>query len=98
MKNSIEQSLPRLVRIVNKMHRAIDIMQYFALREWKFESKNFLALIGELKGRDVTDFNPDLRVVKDEYPAIRNLWLGCRRFILREPDSNVTLARQKYVA
>lgn len=87
-----------MVRIVRKMHHAIDLMQYFALKDWKFYSRNFTKLMSDLSERDAEEFNCDIRSVKDEEAAIANVWLGVRRFILKEPDSNVTLARQKYAA
>lgn len=76
----------------------MDLMQYFALRDWKFYSKNFMKLMVDLNEHDCVEFNCDIRTVKDEQQAIANVWLGVRRFILKEPDSNATLARQKYAA
>jgi len=80
------------------MHHAIDLMQYFALKDWKFHSGNYIELMSDLNERDKIDYNCDIRTVTNEKEAITNVWLGCRRFILKEPDSNVTLARKKYAA
>ena len=87
-----------MMRIVKKMHHAIDLMQYFALRDWKFYSRNFMKLMVDLNETDCEEFNCDIRSVKNEEEAIGQVWLGLRRYILKEPDSNVTLARQKYTA
>lgn len=87
-----------MLRIVNKMHHAIDLMQYFAIRDWKFRSNNFIQMMADLNDSDSKTFNCDIRGIGDEEVAIANVWLGCRRYILKEPDDNVTLARKKYSA
>ena len=78
------------------MHHAIDLMQYFALKDWQFHSPNYEQLMSDLSESDAVEYNCDIRSVTDEEKAIRNVWLGCRRYILKEPDSNVTLAKKKY--
>ena len=80
------------------MHHAIDLMQYFALRDWKFKSNNYIKMMADMSEYDGKTFNCDIRSVEDEEAAIANVWLGCRRYILKEPDDNVTLARKKYTA
>ena len=87
-----------MLRIVNKMHHAIDLMQYFALKDWTFHSPNYAQLMSDLSQWDSLEYNCDIRSVKNEEQAIANVWLGCRRYILKEPDSNVYLARKKYTA
>lgn len=68
------------------------------VRDWNFTSNNFIRLIDDLKDGDLIEFNPDMRKVEDEVLAIEDLWLGCRRYILKEADENITLAQRKYVA
>jgi hypothetical protein len=80
------------------MHHAIDLMQYFALKDWKFHSPNYAQLMSDLSASDKVEYNCDIRSVTNEERAIRNVWLGCRRYILKEPDSNITLAKKKYTA
>lgn len=87
-----------MLRVVNKMHHALKLTHYFMLRDWNFTSNNFIRLIDDLKGGDSIEFNPDMRKVEDEVLAIEDLWLGCRRYILKEADENITLAQRKYVA
>lgn len=80
------------------MHHALKLTHYFMLRDWNFTSNNFIRLIDDLKDGDSIEFNPDMRKVEDEVLAIEDLWLGCRRYILKEADENITLAQRKYVA
>ena len=86
-----------MVKIVGKMHRAIDLMHYFVINEWNFSSPNYLKLIDAIPESEVADFKLDLRKV-DEREGVRKCWLGCRRFILKEDDSTIELARKKYIA
>ena len=89
-----------MVRIVSKMHRAIDLMKYFVLNEWKFGCDNFYQLMNDLTPYDEVEFDVDMRKFRAtngcKLGTIANSWLGCRRYILNEPDSNVALARKKY--
>lgn len=89
-----------MLRVVNKMHHALKLTKYFMLKDWNFTSNNFIQLINDLDGHsiDSVEFDPDIRKVKDEVVAIEELWLGCRRYILKEADDNVTLAQRKYIA
>ncbi|KAI1289356.1 putative fatty acyl-CoA reductase [Halotydeus destructor] len=90
-----------MVRIVSKMHRAIDLMQFFVLNEWQFKSANFTKLLEDLSPGDEVEFDCDMSKFRasngDIYQAIENTWWGCRRYILNESDSNVGMARKKYV-
>lgn len=92
------QNLCRMLRVVNKMHHALKLTHYFMVRDWNFTSNNFIRLIDDLEGHDSIEFNPDMRKVEDEVQAIEDLWLGCRRFILKENDKTIDLAHKKYVA
>lgn len=77
-------------------------MKYFVTHDWKFGSNNFFQLINDLSPYDDDVFDVDMRKFRatggSKLGAIRNSWLGCRRYILKEPDSNMTIARAKHQA
>jgi len=41
-----------MVRIYDKLHRAVNALEFFTTREWKFSTNNVLMLIDQLKGID----------------------------------------------
>ncbi len=41
-----------MVRIYEKLHRAVKALEWFTTREWKFSTNNVLMLIDQLKGVD----------------------------------------------
>ena len=42
----------RLIRIYQKLQRAIEALEYFTTRGWNFDSTNVIALSQELRGID----------------------------------------------
>lgn len=42
----------RMVKITEKLHKAIGALEWFTTRQWHFKCNNVLALSSELKGKD----------------------------------------------
>lgn len=42
----------RMVKITEKLHKAIGALEWFTTRQWQFKCNNVLALSSELKGKD----------------------------------------------
>lgn len=73
----------------------MDAMKYFSQHEWKFKSDNCLQLLANMTDLDKKMFNfhyfyPDREEIADFF------WLGARRFILKQPDSNIEAAKTRY--
>jgi len=83
-----------MVRLMRRMHHAFDMLGYFARREWDFPSNNLIALYESMSTTDQTLFNIDVKQVKwREY--IHDSYLGIRRYLLKEEDSNIEAARKR---
>ena len=41
-----------MVKLYEKLHRAITALEWFTTKEWKFTSNNVLMLIDQLTGKD----------------------------------------------
>ncbi len=44
--------IQRMVRIYDKLHRAVNALEWFTTHEWKFSNNNVLQLIDQLNGVD----------------------------------------------
>uniref|UniRef100_T1KXA6 Fatty acyl-CoA reductase n=1 Tax=Tetranychus urticae TaxID=32264 RepID=T1KXA6_TETUR len=86
---------PIMKRIVDRMHYALDLMKYFADRHWSFECDNYINLIHSLKGPDCNTFDLDISKPRTD-DVLMNVWLGIRRYLLKEDDRTISMARIKY--
>jgi fatty acyl-CoA reductase len=88
---------PMVYRVVRKMHHAFDLLAYFVRREWSFPSTNLQALIQEIKEvspEDSKTFYMDVSEV--DWPQyIGDCYMGFRRYLMKEPDSNVPEGRNQ---
>lgn len=82
-------------RVVARMHYAFDLMKYFADRSWEFETNGLINLINSLKGKDREIFNVDVGNIDSDY-AVSKVWLGVRKYLLRESEKTIPIARIKY--
>ncbi|KAF7492661.1 Putative fatty acyl-CoA reductase [Sarcoptes scabiei] len=85
---------PILVRVYAKLHRAIQSLEYFTTRDWNFSSRNVVQLTEALEGIDKQVFEFDVRkLVWSDY--WRDYVLGIRKFVLKEDEATLPLARTK---
>lgn len=86
-----------VVKAVNRMHHANEMFDYFCSNQWNFVTDNMKKLIELQTGPDKETFNCDVRAINwSDYARIG--WIGCRRFILNEPDDTFDYAKQRYRA
>jgi len=84
----------RMVRAVEKLHKAITSLEDFTTRQWQFKCNNVLALSKELQGSDKETFAFDIRQL--HWPTYwEDYVLGMRKFILKEDHSSLPVARKK---
>lgn len=84
-----------MVNMVKKMHHANKIFEYFCSNQWLFSGDNMEQLRRLMNQTDLLIFNCNVRSIDWNIYA-RTSWLGCRRYILREEDSTIELAKKKY--
>lgn len=88
---------PMMVRVVKKMHHAFDLLSYFVRREWKYPCNNILALIEFMEKTCPSDkaiFYMDVRELNWKN-YISDCYMGFRRYLMREPDSNIPSAKRR---
>ena len=80
---------------VQRMHFSMDLMRYFAFHDWSFRCDHVIALIERMHPEDRRFFDFDIRP-QDPVQVSRSIWLGIRRYLLKESDKTIHLAQIKY--
>lgn len=84
---------PRMMRIVNRLHRSMMLLEYFTSHSWVWGSDNLTMLLGQLSPEDRKMFNFDVRQLHwPEY--IENYCMGTKKYLLNEDMSGLPAARQ----
>nr|CAD7197092.1 unnamed protein product [Timema douglasi] len=83
---------PIMVRVHDKLQRAVSCLEFFTTHEWRFTNDNMTRLMARLHPRDRKIFNFDIadldwKVYWEQYV------LGTRKFILKEDPSTFPAAR-----
>lgn len=83
------------VRVCKRANSLTTVVAYFLLREWKFSPDNRLTLINEfMSDEDRRLFNCDIKQI-DWEAFCHNYALGIRKFMIKEPMSNLNKARAR---
>lgn len=81
------------MRIFNRLHKAISLLEYFSSQDWEWNSENMSMLMSELTPEDRKTFNFDVRQLNwPEY--IENYCIGTKKYVLNEDMSDIPAARQ----
>uniref|UniRef100_A0A3P9M3Y1 Fatty acyl-CoA reductase n=1 Tax=Oryzias latipes TaxID=8090 RepID=A0A3P9M3Y1_ORYLA len=84
---------PQMMRIFNRLHKAIGLLEYFSSQDWEWNSDNISMLMSQLTPEDRTMFNFDVRQLNwPEY--IENYCIGTKKYVLNEDMSDIPAARQ----
>ncbi|MBN3306003.1 FACR2 reductase, partial [Amia calva] len=84
---------PRMMRIFNRLHKALMLLEYFSNQSWDWNSDNMSMLLGQLSPEDKKIFNFDVRQLNwPEY--IENYCIGTKKYVLNEDMSELPAARQ----
>jgi len=79
---------------MNKMSRALEAVDHFSRNEWNFKSCNLISLWSKLNPTDQKEFNFDMASI--DWPTMsKNSYLGDRRFLLKETDDTIPMARKR---
>ncbi|XP_041935591.1 fatty acyl-CoA reductase 1-like [Alosa sapidissima] len=84
---------PQMMRIFNRLHKAIGLLEYFSSQDWEWNSENMNMLMSQLSPEDRKTFNFDVRQLNwPEY--IENYCIGTKKYVLNEDMSDIPAARQ----
>ncbi|XP_048862742.1 fatty acyl-CoA reductase 1-like isoform X1 [Brienomyrus brachyistius] len=84
---------PQMMRIFNRLHKAIGLLEYFSSQDWEWNSDNVSMLMAQLTPEDRKMFNFDVRQLNwPEY--IENYCIGTKKYVLNEDMSDIPAARQ----
>lgn len=84
---------PQMMRIFNRLHKAIGLLEYFSSQDWEWNSDNMNMLMNQLSPEDRKTFNFDVRQLNwPEY--IENYCIGTKKYVLNEDMSDIPAARQ----
>ncbi|XP_034529544.1 fatty acyl-CoA reductase 1 isoform X3 [Notolabrus celidotus] len=84
---------PQMMRIFNRLHKAISLLEYFSSQDWEWNSENLSMLMSQLTPEDRKTFNFDVRQLNwPEY--IENYCIGTKKYVLNEEMSDIPAARQ----
>lgn len=88
---------PFMLKVVGKMTKAIESLQYFMLREWQWSSSNLNFLRSQLRQTDchsLETFNFDIRPMNwRDY--LDNYVLGTRHYVLKNSPDTLESSRKK---
>ncbi|ETN61391.1 hypothetical protein AND_006947 [Anopheles darlingi] len=82
---------PRLLRSYKKIHRFMDVIEYFSMREWEFKMDNMTGLWRRLSSEDQKLFFFDMRQINWDY-FLEQYFCGIRRYLLNDPMETVPQA------
>jgi len=79
---------PFMWKLICKMHKAMQALEYFSTRQWSWSNDNVHALNDELDEQDKALFNCDLRKLPAWDSFLENYILGIRQYICKSsPDT-----------
>ncbi|CAG2176235.1 unnamed protein product, partial [Oppiella nova] len=83
-----------MVKVTRKMHRAFEVLEHFTSKEWVFHNRNYYDIHDRLSPEDQRLYFSDIRRLDWRIYA-ENLYLGTRRYLLKEDDSNIDKAQTR---
>ncbi|XP_042651073.1 fatty acyl-CoA reductase 2 isoform X2 [Tyto alba] len=84
---------PRMMKIVNRLHKSMMLMQYFSTQSWAWSSDNMNMLMSHLNTEDKKLYNFDVRQLHwSEY--IESYCLGAKKYLLNEDMAGIPAAKQ----
>ncbi|XP_076391887.1 fatty acyl-CoA reductase wat-like [Megachile rotundata] len=86
---------PRMLKIYRKIHKFMDVLNYFATKEWKFSNENFKALLGKMTSEDYERFFCDITKLNWEI-YFQTYVKGIRIYLIKDPLDSLPQARIKW--
>ncbi|XP_012528500.1 fatty acyl-CoA reductase wat isoform X2 [Monomorium pharaonis] len=86
---------PRLLKVYKKIHKFMDVLNYFATQEWKFTNNRLHTLMSKLTFKDREKFYCDIRDV-DWNTYFETYIKGIRVYLIKDPLDTLPQARVKW--
>uniref|UniRef100_A0A6P4E1Y8 Fatty acyl-CoA reductase n=1 Tax=Drosophila rhopaloa TaxID=1041015 RepID=A0A6P4E1Y8_DRORH len=85
---------PFVVNVQNKIAKAVECLEYFATRQWRFKDDNVHALLNTLSPKDREIFVFDVRHINwDKY--VERYVLGFREFLFKQRPESLPASRKR---
>ncbi|XP_051171885.1 fatty acyl-CoA reductase wat-like isoform X2 [Leptopilina boulardi] len=85
----------RLMKIYKKIHRFMDVLNYFTTKEWKFSNDRVHNLINRMSAKDRENFSCDMReIVWDTF--FKTYIKGIRIYLIKDPMETLPQARVRW--
>ncbi|CAD1478132.1 unnamed protein product, partial [Heterotrigona itama] len=86
---------PRMLKIYKKIHKFMDVLNYFSTKEWKFSNDNIKGLLSKMTKEDRENFAFDVTEIDwDHY--FRMYVRGIRMYLIKDPLDTLPKARAKW--
>lgn len=82
-----------MVYVQKKISVGMDVLKFFTMNNWDFNSDNFQNLTGEQSKSERVMFHVDTKNVGDAEEYLRDSIRGGRVYCAREPLSNIPQAK-----
>lgn len=83
-----------MMRVQNKILRAVTSLQFFTTHEWRFLNDNMMDLITKMHPEDREKF--DFNVCKIEWKSyLESYVLGTRKYIMKEDPNTLEVAKKR---
>ncbi|NXK73567.1 FACR1 reductase, partial [Amazona guildingii] len=83
----------RMMKIINRLHKSMTLLQYFSTQSWDWSSENMNMLMSHLNTEDKKLYNFDVRQLHwSEY--IESYCLGAKKYLLNEDMAGIPAAKQ----
>ncbi|KOC68027.1 Putative fatty acyl-CoA reductase [Habropoda laboriosa] len=86
---------PRMLKIYKKIHKFMDVLDYFTTRDWTFSNDNFKAVLSNLTPEDRDNFFCDITQIQwDRF--FRTYVQGIRVYLIKDPLDTLPEARARW--
>ncbi|NWR30183.1 FACR1 reductase, partial [Tachuris rubrigastra] len=83
----------RMMKIINRLHKSMTLLQYFSTQSWNWSSDNMNMLMNHLNTEDKKLYNFDVRQLHwSEY--IESYCIGAKKYLLNEDMAGIPAAKQ----
>ncbi|XP_075676924.1 fatty acyl-CoA reductase 1-like [Dermatophagoides pteronyssinus] len=82
---------PFMIKLIKRLNDSSHVLKPFSCNEWNFRYENLKFITNLLDKCERDDFCTDTSIIH-WHPYLYNFILGCRRYILNDPDSTLQLA------
>lgn len=86
---------PRMLKIYKKIHKFMDVLNYFTIKQWQFKNDAIIALVRKLSKEDREKFSCDIMEV-DWNTYFRTYIQGIRVYLMKDSLDTLPEARAKW--